>query len=71
MWISFAFLVASVIYAHAQSEDDKVRAYLDGPDGYNARALEMYHRATIINWNYYTNITDYNEQLLVSIYRLD
>lgn len=52
------------------SEDDRVRDYLDGDDGYNARAEALSNRYSIASWAYYTNITNFNSEKRVKVFLL-
>lgn len=63
-------LVCFVALSQQQTEDEKVRAYLEGDDGYNARAEALSNRYSIASWAYYTNITSFNSEKMVKVFLL-
>ena len=66
-WLSIVILHLTSSYVTCQTEDERVNAFLTGPDGYNKRYEALKYQYSLASWAYNTNITDYNQQLRVSI----
>ena len=62
--------VALFCFANGQtvppSEVQAASAFLDD---FNARFEELLYQASVSQWNYYTNITDHNWELSVSVFQ--
>lgn len=67
MWSALILVCGLAVLTHGQTEDEKIRDFLEGPDGYNARAEAMFNKVSTANWAYYTNITDENQEKMVCL----
>lgn len=60
-----ALLASFINISIQQDENDRVRDFLEGPNGYNQRGEMLSNMYSIISWAYYTNITNYNQEKMV------
>lgn len=66
MRVTVLLIFVVAIPVHGETEDERVRAYLEGPDGYNRRTEKINNQNLLMQWAYQTNITTYNRQQMVS-----
>ncbi|KAH3692651.1 hypothetical protein DPMN_193805 [Dreissena polymorpha] len=60
-------VVATVVSYVSAHEDDRVREYVEGMNGYNKRAENLRYQYTIKSWAYNTNITEYNQKQMTEM----